>query len=330
MNTRASLDWLLTSDPAIRWQALRDLTNASPDQIATERASIPHQGLGAQILTSQHPDGSWRRPDKPTWLTTLFTLQLLRATGIDPADPIVVSALSRAETSLRWNDYPGFWDLRSPDFGPLPADGKHGCRVGGNPFFEGEEEPCINGGVLAFGSYFGDPNENLARRLLSEQLPEGGWNCEAPKSHRSSYHTTICVLEGLLEYERAIGPSCPLSAQVAAARHRGEEYLLQRYLFRRLSTGEIASQEFLAFAFPPRYHYDILRALDYFRAANVEPDPRMDEAFEIIKQKRLPDGRWPLDQAYEEAITLTTGESMGEPSRWNTLRAMRVLRWYNG
>jgi hypothetical protein len=329
VNTQNTLDWLLTSDPALRWQALRDLTDASPDKIASERARIPHEGLGAEILATQQSDGAWRRPDAPTWLSTLFTLQLLRATGIDPADQAVTSALTRAETNLRWNDYPGCWDLRSPDFGPAPADGKHGCEVGGNPFFQGEEEPCINGGVLAFGAYFGHPNEALARRLLTEQLPDGGWNCEAPKSHRASYHSTICVLEGLLEYEYAIGPAHPLSGKIAVARHRGEEYLLERNLFRRLSTGEIASPEFLEFAFPPRYHYDVLRILDYLRAAGHDrADPRLRDAIQIVESKR-PDGRWLLDRSYDEAITISTGESVGQPSRWNTLRALRVLRSFN-
>jgi hypothetical protein len=320
------VDWLLESDPAIRWQAVRDLTDASPDQIAAERSRIPREGLGAEILAAQQPDGSWRRPDTPTWLTTLFTLQLLRATGVDPADPAVVTALARAENNLRWNDYPGCWDLRPPDFGPAPGNGKHGCKVGGNPFFEGEEEPCINGGVLAFGAYFGHPNDNLARRLLNEQLPDGGWNCEAPKSSRSSYHTTICVLEGLLEYERAVGSAHPMAVEVAAARGSGEEYLLPRRLFCRLSTGEIARPEFLEFAFPPRYHYDILRALDYFHAADHDADDaRLLEAVKVLTSKRQPDGRWLLDRAYDEAITIDTGESAGEPSRWNTLRALRVL-----
>ena len=331
MNTQSSLPWLLTSDPAIRWQALRDLSDASPEAIAAERARIPHEGLGADILSDQQPNGAWRRPDAPTWLTTLFTLQLLRATGIDPADPSVASALFRAYTNLRWNDCPGCWDLRSPDFGPAPADGKHGCQIGGNPFFQGEEEPCINGGVLAFGAYFGHPNEVLARRLLSEQLPDGGWNCEAPNSTVSSYHTTICVLEGLLEYEHAIGPAHPLAGKVALARQRGEDYLLYRHLFRRLSTGEVASPEFLEFAFPPRYHYDILRALDYLRAAGHSPsDPRLHDAIQILESKRQPDGRWLLDRAYDEGITIPPGESIGQPSRWNTLRALRVLSWSAG
>lgn len=330
MDTRPGLDWLLAGDPAIRWQALRDLAGASPEELAAERARISREGIGAEIVGAQEPDGAWRRPDAPTWLTTLFTLQLLRATGVDPADPVVTSALARAEANLRWNDYPGCWDLRAPDFGPAPANGRHGCEVGGNPFFQGEEEPCINGGVLAFGSYFGQPNDTLARRLLTEQLPDGGWNCDAPNSKVSSYNTSICVLEGLLEYECAIGPAHPAAFEVAAARQRGEDYLLQRQLFRRLSTGEIASPEFLEFAFPPRYHYDVLRALDYFRAAGHDPaDPRLHDAIQIVKTKRQPDGRWLLDRAYDEAVTIATGEIVGQPSRWNTLRAMRVLRWFD-
>ena len=246
-----TIDWLLDSDPAISWQAMRDLTDASPAAIAAEHARVPREGLGAEILARQESDGSWRRAGAPAWLSTLFTFLLLRATGVDRTEPAVESAVSRLETSLRWNDN-GRWDLR-------PAE------LGGNRFFEGEVEPCINGGVLALGGYFGRPTESLARRLVGEQLEDGGWNCEAPKSKRSSFHTTICVLEGLLEYERAVG-SAP---EIAAARRRGEEYLLKRALFRRLSTGEVANPAFLELAFPPRYHYDILRALDYFRAAGV-------------------------------------------------------------
>lgn len=308
-------DWLLDSDPAIRWQAMRDLADASPEAIASERARVSREGLGGEILASQQPDGTWRRPDKPAWLTTLFTLLLLRATGIDPADPAVISAMSRLKGGVRWNDLDCGWELRPPE-------------TGGNTFFQGEVEPCINGGALALAAYFGRPAESLAQRLLAEQLPEqpdaGGWNCEAPKSSRSSFHTTICVLEGLLEYERAIG-SAP---EIASARHRAEEHLLKRNLFRRLSTGEVINPEFLELAFPPRYRYDILRAFDYFRAAGDAPDPRMSEAIQVIENKRQPDGRWLLDRVYDEGLAVLTGETVGEPSRWNTLRALRVLRWY--
>jgi hypothetical protein len=305
------LEWLLKSEPAVRWQATRDLMDVPAEVIVAERAGVPHEGIAATILQSQHPDGSWRREDAPAWLTTLFTMQLFRSTGIDPTEPVVEAAVARLETGLRWNDLGGCWELRPPE-------------TGGNTFFEGEEEPCINGGALAVGAYFGRPSQRLVQRLLDEQLEDGGWNCEAPKSSRSSFHTTLCVLEGLLEYERAVGAA----PEVGLARHRGNEYLLQRFLHRRLSTGEVANPEFLQFAFPPRYHYDVLRALDYFRADGSAPDPRMGEAIDIVQGKRLPDGRWQLDATYDESLAVTLDEAAGQPSRWNTLRALRVLRWW--
>jgi len=305
-----TLNWLLDSDPAIRWQVMRDLADSSPEDVAAERARVAQTGLGAAILALQASDGSWRRSGTRVWLSTLFTFLLLRSTGADPADPLVQAAVSRLSSNLCWNDQP-FWDLRPKEFG-------------GNPFFQGEVEPCINGAVLAIGAYFGYPNETLARRLLGEQLSDGGWNCEAPKSTRSSFHTTICVLEGLLEYERSV-VSAP---EVAAARLRAEAYLLDRSLFRRLSTGQVANPGFLELAFPPRYHYDILRALDYFRNAGTQPDARMSEAIGVLQSKQQADGRWLLDRAYDEALALPLGETAGHPSRWNTLRALRVQCWF--
>jgi len=296
-----TIDWLLDADPAISWQAMRDLTDASPTAIAAERARVPREGIGEAILACQGSDGSWHRANAPVWLPTLYTLLFLRSTGVDRADPSVESAVARLEAGYRWDN-----------------------EFGEKPFFEGEVEPCINGGTLALGAYFGHPAESLARRLVGEQLDDGGWNCEAPKSVRSSFHTTICVLEGLLEYERAVGAA----PEVASARRRGEEYLLERALFRRRSTGEVANPAFLKFAFPPRYHYDVLRALDYLRDAGVQPDTRVGDACEVVEGRRQADGRWLLDGAYDEALALPFGESVGEPSRWNTLRALRVLGWY--
>jgi hypothetical protein len=305
-----TIEWLLDADPAISWQVMRDLTDASPGAIAAERIRVSREGLGAAILARQESDGSWRRTETPVWLSTLFTLLLLRSTGVDRTDTAVEQAISLPERRLRWSDL-GCWDLRS-------------AELGGNPFFEGEVEPCINGGVLGFGAYFGRPTERLARRLVSGQLADGGWNCDAPPSVRSSFHTTICVLEGLLEYERAVG-SAPW---VAEARQRGEEYLLERALFRRRSTGEVANPEFVELAFPPRYHYDVLRALDYFRSAGAQPDPRLADAVHLLESKRQTDGRWLLDRSYDEALSVSFAEAPGQPSRWNTLRALRVLRWY--
>jgi hypothetical protein len=295
-----TIDWLLDSDPAIRWQVMRDLTDASPAAIAAERARIPHEGVGAEILARQGSDGAWHRTDAPDWLPTLFTMIFLRATGADRADPAIDTAVARLQAGFRWDE-----------------------AFGKKPFFEGEVEPCINGGTLALGAYFGRPTERLAHRLIGEQLHDGGWNCEAPKSHCASFHTTICVLEGLLEYERAVG-SAP---EIAAARRRGEEYLLARELFRRRSTGEVANAAFLNFAFPPRYHYDVLRALDYLRNAGIQADARIDDALQVVKSRQQKDGRWLLDRAHDEALAFKFGESVGEPSRWNTLRALRVLRW---
>lgn len=296
-----TIDWLLDSDPAIRWQVMRDLTDASAAAIAAERARIPDEGVGAKILASQGSDGAWHRPDTPEWLPTLFTMQLLRATGVDPDEPGVQSAIAAVQAGFRWHE-------------------EHGAK----PFFEGEVEPCINGGALALGAYFGHPTESLARRLIGEQLADGGWNCDAPKSTRSSYHTTICVLEGLLEYERAVGPS----PDIVAVRRRAEEYLLTRSLFRRHSTGEVASSDFLKFEYPPRYKYNVLRALDYFREAGGEPEARMDEAVRVIERARQADGRWLLDGTHNESLAFAFAESVGEPSRWVTLRALRVLSWY--
>jgi hypothetical protein len=279
---------------------MRDLTDASPAEIARERARVPREGLGAEILARQGSDGAWHKADEPDWLPTLFTFQLLRATGAERTDPLIDAAVTRLEAGFRWAE-------------------EHGAKT----FFEGEVEPCINGGALALGAFFGRPTESLARRLVGEQLPDGGWNCDAPKSAVSSYHTTICVLEGLLEYERAVG-----AKEIVAARRRGEEYLLERALFRRRSTGEVANSEFLDLAFPPRYHYDVLRALDYLRAAGASPDARMNDAVNLVVNKRQADGRWLLERAYDEALDFDVGESVGQPSRWNTLRALRVLRWY--
>ncbi len=298
-----TIDWLLDSDPAIRWQAMRDLTDASPEALAAERARVSREGVGAEILASQGTDGSWHRAGAPVWLPTLFTFLLLRATGVDRADPAVESAVARLEAGFLWDEA-----FREKPF---------------KTFFEGEVEPCINGGTLALGAYFGRPTESLALRLVGEQLDDGGWNCEAPKSARSSFHTTICVLEGLLEYERAVGPA----PEIVAARRRGEQYLLERGLFRRRSTGEVANPAFLKFAFPPRYHYDVLRALDYLRAAGLQPDARIADALHLVKSRQQTDGRWLLDRAHDEALAFPFCESVGEPSRWNTLRALRVLRW---
>jgi hypothetical protein len=157
----SALDWLLDADPAIRWQAMRDLTDASPAVLTAERARVPREGIAAAVLASQGADGAWHRDGAPHWLPTLFMPLLLRATRADRADPVIAAAIQRLAVGFRWGE-----------------------EFGRKPFFEGEVQPCINGGALAASGYFGHPTESLARRLVSEQLEDGGWNCEAPKSAR--------------------------------------------------------------------------------------------------------------------------------------------------
>jgi len=302
----AHLKWLLDSDPAIRWQVLRDLTDEVPAAIAAERSRVATEGWAARLLALQSPAGHWggAKEDRGL-LVTLYTLVLLMELGLDPASKQARKMIDRVDKRLV--------------FKPL----NH------RPFLHGETEPCINGRILALGAYFKKPNHALARRLLGEQLEDGGWNCEAvepspkrPKSRRSSFHTTICVLEGLLAYEQAGRKS----AAVTRARKRGENYLLDRRLFRSLRTGEVIDERWLRFSFPTFWHYDVLRALDYLRSAGVKPDSRVREAIEIVIARRHQNGRWPLNLLHAEPIPLEMETAVGKASRWNTLRALRVLR----
>jgi hypothetical protein len=297
------LDWLLDSDPAIRWQVMRDLTDAPPEKVVAERRRVATDGWGAQLLGLQGPDGRWAHPhaDSPEWSCFLH-LSLLRDLGLEPASEQAGRAVGLVRDNLTWH----WW--------------------GDKPFFEGEVEPCINGRVVAIGAYFDQEVTGLVDRLLGEQMEDGGWNCEAENgSTRGSFHTTICVLEGLLEYEQAVGGR----AELGEAIRRGQEYLLARRLLRRLSTGEVIDPDFAKLAFPTCYHFDVLRALDHLRAAGVAPDERMTEAISMVESKRDADGRWPLEHWHEDNVVIPM-EELDRPSRWVTLRALRALRWAEG
>lgn len=313
----AVIQWLLAGDPAIRWQVMRDLTDAPASAVTAERARVATEGAGAQLLALQGEDGAWGGAAwNRGWDSTMHVLTLLREFGLDPAGAPAQQAVSRVRERVHWMgwDWDGTW--RGQDFV-------------GNPYFAGEVEPCINGQVAASGAYFGQDVERIIGRLLAEQLSDGGWNCEAENgSTRSSFHTTICVLEALIEYELAGLGSPATATQVTAARRRGQEYLLERHLFRRKSTGEIIDPAWLQFAWPNWWHYDVLRGLDYLRRANAEPDTRAAEAIARVEAKRSGDGRWLLDHQYPGAMPVDLGEEVGQPSRWITLRALRVLKWY--
>ena len=194
-------------------------------------------------------------------------------------------------------------------------------------FFDGEVEPCINGQAVAIGAYFGQDVKGIVDRLLNDQMADGGWNCEQERgSIRGSFDSSINVLEGLLEYERAVGGN----PEVAAARARGQEYLVERRMVRRLSTDELIEPntgDWYHFSFPTRWHYDVLRGLDHLRNARVEPDERLTEALDLVEKRRGDDGRWPAHNPYEGEVHFDLDAPEGEPSRWNTLHALRVLRW---
>src|SRR6185295_2027552 len=249
------IDWLLEGDPAVRWQVLSDLTDASPAEVAAERARVEHEGWGARLLALEGADGLWDggacfpadyaggEPGQP-WTATMHTLQIL---GLDPASKSARRAIALVAEHGRWEH-------------------------AGQRYFDGEVEPCINGRTIEAGAYFGVDIAPVVERVLGERLEDGGWNCETENgSVRSSFDTTIDVLDGLLELERATGGS----SAVRDARHGGEEYLLERHLFRRKSTGEVVDPRYLEFAFPYYWRYDVLRALDYFRGADADRDPRM-------------------------------------------------------
>jgi len=309
----AHLKWLLDSDPAIRWQVMRDLTDDAPSAIAAERSRVATEGWGAELLACQSPAGNWGGPKEDRGLLiTLYSLVVLMDLGLDPASKQARKMIDRVDKRLV--------------FKPL----------NNRPFLHGETEPCINGRILALGAYFKEPNDALAGQLVGEQLEDGGWNCEAwpllstkrPPSRRSSFHTTICVLEGLLEYERARGKSAAVTKSVTRARKRGENYLLERGMFRSLRTGEVIDKRWLRFSFPTFWHYDVLRGLDYLRNAGIKPDGRVHDAVEIVIERRHQNGRWPLNLLHAEHIPLEIESDVGRASRWNTLRALRVLRWY--
>jgi hypothetical protein len=305
--------WLMDSDPSIRWQVMRDLLGASAEDVAAERARVATEGAGAKLLALQGTDGRWSAAAwNRGWNSTMHVLLLLRDMGLDPASDQARRAMNLVRDRVTWK-------------GCAPPE----CD--GNAFFEGEVEPCINGQVGMVGAYFGQDVRAIIDRLLAEQLPDGGWNCEAANgSTRSSFNTTICVLEALLAYEHATGGS----RKVMEARLRGQEYLLDRRLFYRLSTGELIERDrkggsvWTRFAFPTWWHYDVLRGLDYLRSAGVAYDERMASAIELVASKREGDGFWPLETWYPGVTLVEMDGPVDHPSRWNTLRALRVLDWF--
>jgi hypothetical protein len=311
-STEGAIRWLLEGDPAIRWQTLRDVVGASPGAVERERRAIAREGWGARLLAKQDAEGTWsggRSSDggmyTPKWTSTTYTMLLLRDLGL-------VADNRQAQRACGL-----LLDRGLRDDGGI----NYGRRE--------RSEMCITGMVLSILAHFeyDDPRvDRIRQHLLQAQMSDGGWNCRRPLgATHGSMHTTISVLEGLrlLELQSIRG-----AGELRAAQRRGREFLLAHRLFRSHRTGTVIKSEFTRFVFPPRWHYDILRALDHFQSVDAPCDPRLAEAIDIVRTRQRTGGRWRLEAAYK-GKTFFELERIGAPSRWNTLRALRVLKWWN-
>ncbi|HEV2972521.1 MAG TPA: hypothetical protein VGY55_21300 [Pirellulales bacterium] len=313
LRTDSTIQWLLDGDPAIRWQVLRDLLGRGERTVGRERRKVAREGWGASLLGRQEADGRWAGGQSsdgglysPKWISTTYSMLLLRDFGLPAGNRQAKKACALLL-----------------DQG-LQRDG--GINYG----WRGRSETCITGMVLSILSHF-EPDDDrldvLVDHLLKQQMPDGGWNCRRDLgATHASVHTTISVLEGLRHYELRRRRK---RALLKAAQRRGREFLLVHKLFRSHRSGEIIKPIFIRFSFPPRWHYDILRALDYFQAVNAPRDERLTDALDIVRGTRCPDGRWTLHNCYK-GKTYFKLEPVGAPSRWNTLRALRVLKWWEG
>jgi hypothetical protein len=300
------LDWLLEGDPAIRWQVLQDLLDASPEEVSVERCRLEKEGWTADMLARQDPDGKWGGGIySPKWISTTYTLLLLRDCGLPGGNP-------RARRGCRL-----LLDTS------LYSDGGLNIHKAGT-----YSETCVTGMGLSLAAYFKIEDERphvLAAHLLGQQLADGGWNCRSYLGDtHSSFHTTISVLEGLRQYELH-QPQQPEA--IRAAQISGREFLLAHRLFKSHRTGEVVDARMTRFSFPPRWYFDVLRALDCFQDCEAAYDPRLEDAMELLNHRRTTDGRWLLQNRHP-GRTFFELEQVGEPSRWNTLRALRVLRWW--
>jgi hypothetical protein len=300
------LKWLLEADPAIRWQTLRDLSDANQKLIKIERTKVAQQGWGAKILAIQEPSGQFGGGIyNPKWISTTYTILLLRRLGLDPYHP------------------------QMPISCKLLLDKGYYADGGINYFPSyGNSETCVTGMVLSILCYFQIQDQrmtHLVDYLLREQLPDGGWNCRRFKGDRhGSFHTTISVLEGLHEFQKN---NAYVSHKITRSRDKAIEFLLIHRLFKSHRTGKIIDPKMTRLSFPPRWRYDILRVLDHFQATNIPYDSRMEDAMEIIRKKQRSDGRWLLQNQHPGKVFFDM-EKVGKPSRWNTLRALRVLKFY--
>lgn len=314
------LDWLLDTDPALRWQVERDLAGAPSEVWQATRARVATEGYGKQLLSKQDPDGQWaggaffpkdfdfEGPEAADdagqpWTATTWSLNALREWGLDAT--VLAGTAEKLAQNSRWE----YEDL---------------------PYWQGEVDCCINGYTLANGVWLGADVSGIAEWFVEHQQPEGGWNCEwVNGSVRSSFHSTLNSLKGILYFEEATGGN----ADLTKARHAGEEFLLKRHLMRKLTTGEFPGYWVDKFVYPFRWFYSVLNAVDYFRSATLhdqkQPDPRISDAVETIRSAREPEGTWLQQRRHPGRVWFELDDPPGEPSPWLTFYALRVLDWWD-
>jgi len=300
------LTWLAEGDPAIRWQLERDLLHRPPEAWEATRAQVGRIGWGRQLLNRQDEGGTWGEGlYGPKWTSTTYTLLLLRRLGLPPSNSQAIAGCRRLLDDADWVD-------------------------GGLSLFTGQQlaETCINGMILSLLSYYDVSDsriDSVVEMLLMGSMIDGGWNCEDYRgATHSSFHTTISVLEGLLEWKRRTGSSDADSAIAG-----GHEFMLRHQIHLSHRTGDVINQAWSTFHFPPRWHYDVLRGLEHLQDADAPTDDRAAGAIELVRSKRRKDGRWGKGSQYSGRVHFVL-EPGREPGRWNTLRALRVLNWWNG
>lgn len=303
------LQWLIDGDAGVRWQVMRDLQKVPAAKWRRERAKMPDEGWGRRLLELRDADGTWGGGIySPKWISTNYTLLTLRELGLPQNHP---AARASARVVL------------DQDLGPIGAK-DFGLRLI-------DKDLCITGMYLALACYFRLKDqriEPMVEQLLAEQMADGGWNCKRRRcgAHHSSFHTTINVLDGLADYaEYCPGPA---AEEVRAAIERAHQLLLEHRLFKSDKTGCVIHPNFVKLSFPSRWHYQAFRVLDHLRRMNVRRDPRLQDAIDLLCQKRLADGRWKLDLNHRgrEFFIL---ERQGRPSRFATLQALRILNWWH-
>ncbi|PWI46857.1 hypothetical protein CEE45_14565 [Candidatus Heimdallarchaeota archaeon B3_Heim] len=302
------IEWLLKGDPSIRWQTMKDLGKSPKREIFKERSKIEQEGWGKMLMDFQDPAGTWgNNYYTPKWTSTTYTLLLLRRLGINPLNERCKLGCNLLLTNGLLND-------------------------GGINYSKTKKkrsETCITGLVFGILSYFklkDERMEMILAYLIKNQMEDGGWNCRFPRgATHASFHTTLMVLEALYEYQESF--SNKNSKEILRMRQRAQEFLLLHELYKSHRTGETVSTKMTMLSFPPRWHYTVIAALDYFQKINHEKDERFSDAIKILTKKEKK-GKWPLQSPIKGKIWFDM-EPVRFPSRWNTLRALRILQWWN-